>query len=356
MYHYRNPLSEPSPIWKCIIPGGDALTVFLKQSGGNPNEVLDSMQSAAYLAFLTLDEVEAKFELQNVGGLPVHILAAQSSCGCAEPKVHPTTIVPGNVGYVEVRALPRQVGEKLATITLRTDSPSTPEVLLRVRIIGKRASPFLLQAGGQLAYMGDLSRSDTRQITAINIESESSHSKPPIVKTDLSFLEIGPPILKEKPYTGAGTVQREYVYQVNLSADPPLGDFSGEVLVVDPWDPLHVERVLVHGQSLPPLRALPSRIILRVDKTSNNRDIKAEFLILSKDPAPDLLVEAEGGGELPVTVSRLTSREDGRLVSFAVSLKPGPIEEAEFNIIVRRPSRSIDRLVIPVAVRTEDGR
>ena len=79
------------------------------------------------------------------------------------------------------------------TVNLTTDSASTPVVHLLFRMLGTRRPPFLLQAGVDLAYVRESFKDDVRQIVAIAIVPFSSKSEPPIIKTDLPFLKIGPP-------------------------------------------------------------------------------------------------------------------------------------------------------------------
>jgi hypothetical protein len=97
-----------------------------------------------------IDEAGASFEIENVGERPIRIIGVESSCGCSTTKVTPDFLPPGQQGIVEVRATPFAVGERLLTVNLRTDSPLTPVVGLRLRILGWRSPPFLLQSGGDL--------------------------------------------------------------------------------------------------------------------------------------------------------------------------------------------------------------
>jgi len=305
---------------------------------------------------LSIDEASAKFEIENVGGRPVRIIAVQSSCGCAEPKVQPMTIEPGMIGIVEVRALPLQVGEKLAIVTLQTDSPSTPEVVLQLRVIGGRRPPFLLQAGGELTWTGGFSKTDTRIISATTVDLQVSKRQPPIVKSLSSFLTVGPPTFDEAPYTKPGIVQRRYVYEVKFNSDPPAGFFSDGVLVIDPWDPQHVERIVVHAESLPPLRVIPSRTVLYLDKGPESREARADFLIFTANPSPDLELELEGGKESPLVISPMQWVEKGRRAAFSVGVKPGRTPEGVFSVIIRRHSSPTERVVVPVSLRAESVR
>lgn len=306
-------------------------------------------------AFST-DEAFAKFELENRGGLPVRILDMQSSCGCLAPKIETMTIEPGKVAVVEARALPIDVGEKLATVILRTDSPLTPEVVLQLRMIGGRRPPYLLQAAGELTWMGDEAQGSRRTIAATNVEWADSRHEPPKLECTLPFLKVGSPDFEEEPYTKPGVVQRRYIYQIGFVSKPPLGVFSGEVRVFDPWDPRHVERILIHGETFPPIRVFPSRMVLRLRTGDETRDVKADFLVRTAEPAPDLTLEAERAEESPLLVGSLRWVEEGRRATFSVGVKQGRAREGVFPVVIRRPSSPTERVVVPIALRVEDER
>ena len=305
---------------------------------------------------LSSDEAFAKFELENLGGLPVRILAMQSSCGCMEPKIQTTTIEPGKIVVVEVAPLPLDVGEKLAAVTLRTDSPLTPEVVLQLRMIGGRRPPYLLQAAGELTWMDGGVKAGQRTIVVTSIEWADSKREPPILECTLPFLKVGFPDFEEEPYTKPGVVQRRYTYQVGFVSDPPRGAFSGEVKVPDPWDPRHVERIVVHGETLAPLRVFPSRMVLHLRKGSETREVKADFLVCAAEPAPDLTLEAGGAEESPLLVGNMKWVEEGRRATFSVGVKQGRAREGVFPVVIRRPSSPTERVVVPISLRMKDER
>ena len=93
---------------------------------------------------LSIDAAGAKFEIENVGGTPVRILEVESTCGCATPKLSTKIITPGGVGFVEVKATPIRVGEKVAGITLRTDSPISPALTLLLIVKGSSRPPSMV--------------------------------------------------------------------------------------------------------------------------------------------------------------------------------------------------------------------
>ncbi len=343
--------------------GGSALAARYLGRAASPGKLVPQQElliwrSPVEKAFRLLksDEAEAKFVLGNVGGTSVRILKVETSCGCATPKIEPTTIAPGKNGTVEVQAAPLQSGEKMVSITLHTDSSLSPTVVLSLRIIGSRLPPFMGQAKGELSFLGDDSATEVRKIFADTVELKGSPPTSPIVKNELPFLEISHPVLEaDEPYTTPDTVHRRYVYEAKLASEVPSGSFSGDVFVIDPWDSNHVELIRVHGEALPPLRVFPSRAILRVEKAQGGEGPVAKFMILSKTPALDLVVESEGNEDSPFSVGRLMTTEEGRRTSFSVSLKPGLARSGIFNLVVHRPS-SKDRVIVPIAVRAGDDR
>jgi hypothetical protein len=200
---------------------------------------------------LSTDEARATFELENVGGTPVRILGVETSCGCATPEIGSKTIPPGKVGIVEVRATPLQIGERMAFITIQTDSPSSPNIVLRLHIVGSRRPPFMAQARGELNYIGDVPVGDLGKIYAYNMELAGSAPRPPLVKSDVSFVEIGPAkLLEEQPYDGPDVVSRKYVFDARVVRDPSVDKFAGTIVLIDPWDPEHVERTRFHGEGV----------------------------------------------------------------------------------------------------------
>ena len=203
-------------------------------------------------------EAQARFHIDNVGGSPVRIIAVETSCGCATPTVRPGVIPPGKTGTVEVRAAPLQVGEKVATFTLKTDSKSTPEVVLRLHVIGSRRPPFFAQGGGDLSFGDGDSPAEGRKLYAFNVELKGTNPTPPLVTSELPFLKVGAAELIDERYAGEpGAVTRKYAYDAKLAPGHLTERFAGDLRVIDPWDPRHSEVVRVHCVAVPDLRAIP---------------------------------------------------------------------------------------------------
>ena len=341
--------------------GGSALAARYLGRPASPGKLVPQQElmiwrSPVEKAFRLLksDEAQAKFVLGNVGGTSVRILKVETSCGCATPKIEPTTIAPGKNGTVEIQAAPLQIGEKMVSITLHTDSLLSPTVVLSLRIIGSRLPPFMGQANGELSFLGDDSAQDVRTISVDTVELAGSKPTPPIVKNTLPFLKISDPVVKvDEPYTTPDSVHRKYLYEATLNSEVPSGVFSGEFFVVDPWDSNHMERVVLHGETLPPLRIVPSRAILQVEKAREGKKPFAKFMILSKTPTSDMIVASEIKKESPLDIGRLIMEDGGKRGAFSVTLKPGPARAGIYNILVGRFS-SPDRIVVPIAVRVGD--
>jgi hypothetical protein len=94
----------------------------------------------------------ARFTLSNPGGSPVAVTAVESSCGCATAVVRPPVLPSFSNGTLEVDVTPFAYGERIVWILVRSDSAATPEVRLRVKVIGSRRPPMLLSASGELVF------------------------------------------------------------------------------------------------------------------------------------------------------------------------------------------------------------
>jgi hypothetical protein len=248
------------------------------------------------------------------------------------------------------RATPLQFGERTAFITLHTDAPPSPEIVLKLHIVGSRRPPFMGQARGELNYIGDVPVGDLGKIYAYNMEHAGSTPSPPIVKCEALFVEVGPAkLLEENPYEGPDFVTRKYVFDARVARDPLVDQFAGTILVIDPWDAEHVERTRFHGEILPPLRAIPSRIILHL-KNSHDQHAGATIVVKSKSPARKFVVSLEGSKETPLTIGEIITADGGRMASFRVALRAGQSEEGEYKIHIGTASGT-DRVTVPVSVR-----
>jgi hypothetical protein len=230
----------------------------------------------------------------------------------------------------------------------------TPNVTLRLRTLGWREPPFLLKAAGDLVYKGYSFVGDTREIHAITVESGSSEKTPPVVTTDLRFLRISPAAMTERPDSDPNVVQRTYRYRVTFSCPPPRA-FSGEVRVVDPWEPGATQRIYVQGDVLPALQVSPSRIVFGGTSSADRSVLSARLLVRSRFPVPQISAVAEPNSarEIAVTRDRLEQDSCGAQFTIQVRRPDGP-QGREFKIVIRPEPDSREQVVVPVLV--QDGR
>ena len=178
-----------------LIVGGSRLTAGYFGRHAAPGKLVPRQEVMIWRSpvekefrLLKPDEADATFVVENVGDTSVRILEVETSCGCAKPKIEPTTIAPGKSGTVEVQATPLQIGEKMVSITLHTDSTLSPTIILSLRIIGSRLPPFMGQAKGELSFFGDDPATDLREVFVDTVELKGSSPTAPIVKNGLAFL------------------------------------------------------------------------------------------------------------------------------------------------------------------------
>jgi hypothetical protein len=298
---------------------------------------------------LSRDEAVAKFELENIGGRPVKILSTKTSCGCMEPHVETPIVEPGKLAVIEVRALPVEIGEKTATVIVYTDSPLTPDIVLNVRRVGWRQPPYLLEAPAELTWPGGFSMSDKRTITVTTVESADMPRRPPLLECSLPFLKLDVKDFAEEPYTRPDVVQRHYLHSVSFVWSPPPGVFSGDVVVIDPWDSSHKLRIVVHGERFAHLRAIPSRLLLHRIVQEADAPFR-EFTVYCGEQSNDLEVAQDGDLGSPLIVRPIEWLEVGRRGVVRVGVKAGETRQGTFSVVLRRSSSS-ERLVVPVLLQ-----
>jgi hypothetical protein len=248
-------------------------------------------------------------------------------------------------------------------VILLTDSAETPEVNLRVRLMGKKpdgekrsnhSPPYLFSAYGDLTYTGSLSESDVREVTVLTWQNTGHHEEA-ILTSNLPFLQLDLLRFEERISTQPEFSLVKHIYSVRFTSIPS-SPFEGEILVVDPWDESRRQQVGVFGDVHGPFSVLPPRLVLC--RTSSAEDGGRAILQVGHQgsgPAP--VVEPEGGATNPLNVRPLASDETGTS-RFEVRLGPveGQKQEGMFRLIVRPSPESSERIVVPVKILNGCGR
>jgi hypothetical protein len=164
---------------------------------------------------------QVSFVLDNVGGRPVRIHSVESGCGCARPVVRPEVVAPGQAAVVDVTAMAIPVGQKVALIKLRTDSPIKPEVPLTLTIVGTRKPPFLFLLEGEAVFRGDYVTGMGREIAVLTVESHDKGAGPALT-TDLPFLRLAPKGVEVKTLHRAGHFSSEVEVRRRIDRTSPV--------------------------------------------------------------------------------------------------------------------------------------
>lgn len=81
------------------------------------------------------DEVRAKFDFRNAGKSPVTILGVTTSCGCTVANAETSTVSAGEKSNIQALfTIGDRHGRQEKKITISTDDPDNPEIVLMFKI------------------------------------------------------------------------------------------------------------------------------------------------------------------------------------------------------------------------------
>jgi hypothetical protein len=115
---------------------------------------------------------EATFSLVNRGRAAVHVTSLESGCGCTTPRITPTTVQPDGTALVTAIGTPLSSGERTVAITVHTDSPLSPEIVLHFKMVTDRLPPFITEVAGDFAYDASYSTDEARDFIVNTVESD----------------------------------------------------------------------------------------------------------------------------------------------------------------------------------------
>jgi hypothetical protein len=284
------------------------------------------------------------------GGGVVHITSVESGCGCTIPSVRPTTVEPDGTAVVSVVGTPLDSGVRTVAITVHTDSPLSSEIILRFKMITDRIPPFITAVAGDFAYPEGYSADDVREFVVTSIES-GSQDKIPIVQTDLSFLSVSQPTVRENPFDESSLKQRTYTYRITFNAKSVEGSFVGRIWAVDPWTGIKADGVLASHTAPRPLRVSPSRVTLSV--RADGEIGRAEIVVLTKRPMAELVVEPANGGSGAIEVLEIKSDTTTRLRRFLIRAKrAGVTGMKDVAVLIKENADARESVLIPVVFRS----
>jgi hypothetical protein len=263
----------------------------------------------------------------------VTIRQVGSGCGCAKPRLD-RSILPARASTsLWVDVTPIEHGGRTIAIEVESDSPITPLLALELKVQGWRKPPYVQ------SILGDLTFRDDRPGTALAFEVSSlcisGDDKPLQLSCSLPCIELARVAVtrKEGP-DGSHQVLRIERFEAKLASPPPDESLIGEVFVDDPWN--HGRRLTlpVRFDVPPPVRVLPSRIVLNT--RNDNIPSTAALLVLGREDLPEEFEVVPRNPDAPLLVVRAAlANRSKRVAKYTVTLKPGISRPGSFGLIVR---------------------
>ena len=247
----------------------------------------------------------------------------------------------GGHGLNHVRVKPPSVGERLLTVTVRTNSRVTPEVPLRIRVLGGRRPPFLFDVEGVLTFTESNRACELRVRTLQDAES----NVPLSISADSQRISIQAEGFTNEPYGETRFVLRTYRYRVSLAHDWETGAIYGLVLVADPWDPQRLKQVPYSGRVTPAVRFFPShpRLVRNLGESASPHVL---LVVLTRDPLPQVHLEPLEGSLPGLTIQREVGAGSSKCHKFVLTasaegkLRAGVSRSAFASRRTARPWRS----------------
>lgn len=314
----------------------DSLT---RAAAGRLQAVVPSLtwQSPSTEGLADTTATNPRFELRNVGARPVRINSVVPQCACAEQILSADLVKPNESVFLTIRPRPMQFGDKRVAIELITDSPESPVVTVSLLVLGAEKPPFLWSLSGNLTFR-DFAVGDEAEIEVSTVEPSRESGPEPVLESDLPFLRFRRGDSSVKPHGDSeDTFIRTTSYDVEIASTPPDDSFFGEVRVADPWRPDRFKSLSVRGESSPPIRVVPARLVVR-----SAADLPKTFLVRSRDPGGACSVRAEpAGDDNPFLVKPVDVDPDGRVARFNLGWSPGQsARPGVYQIEISSPSEA----------------
>mgnify|MGYP000895506572 CR=1 FL=1 len=211
--------------------------------------------------------LEATFQVKNGGGRPVNILRIEKSCGCTQPRIAPSSqIAPSQWARLIAMVDPPLHGERRVELTLTTDSPITPRVLITITIQVERTPPYLTNVLGDLSFRSraDFLEGRTLEIHGITTKGDE---RDPVVECNLTgalLQQVSAHDVGESRDANDLFHFRIWRYSLSFPTESLTGEAVGFVRILDPWNPLAPVRSL--GVSLSPepdFVVVPQRLVFK---------------------------------------------------------------------------------------------
>ncbi|OJW08337.1 MAG: hypothetical protein BGO49_13120 [Planctomycetales bacterium 71-10] len=296
--------------------------------------------------------VLAPYELTNDGDVPIRIIKVESSCNCSAPKVEPWTVEPGGKAIVYTETKRPPLGERVVSFTIHTDSQVSPTLNLHLKVASDRKPPYLSGVRGDANFQGSPGVGDRSEIVVYTL-SEREVDREPKVLVHPAGLGLACTLIGSNASRADGLQiwQHEYQYKLEFDKAPPPGISTGEIVVEDPWDPKHLERLPVYINNKNGLQLFPSTVSLA---RADPHDDSCEAKIVVKGGAVDSIAATSAGGRSSdaLILEKSQGAEDSGVSFITVRLRAGrEILDGEHRIRVKGASG--EEVEAVVMIRTE---
>jgi hypothetical protein len=198
-------------------------------------------------------KAEQSFPFKNIYKERLHISAVRSSCGCTKPMAESAWVESGETSQILAQFNTRSfIGTKSAVITVVFDQPYYAEVQLTVS--GTIRSDIVTEPGA--AQFGDVPVGETREIPIRLSYAGRSDWQVTDVRGASDSLEVS--MVRSQGRRG----EVQYVLNVRLKQDAPIGDLQDELVVVTNDLKNSTFSLPVSARIVPPVSITPRYVTL----------------------------------------------------------------------------------------------
>lgn len=283
----------------------------------------------------------------NVGDAPLEVLDVITSCGCTMPTKPKSPLAPGESDVMTLSYHSGQrVGADNQTITLKTNDPTQPSVV--IRIVGEVKRVYELAPRDGLVF-GQLYRNsgETRRVTITN------HYEAPLLLALKKDQDFGPFHVDLK------VLELGQRYELSATTRPPLavGRHQTYIELETGLEVLPEIKSIVYGFVQPPVTVRPAKLFWpRSYPTEMKR-------ILHVAHAPDHPIEVTGAranvDAIKVEVERAlpaTDRSSSPAFKISVTIPPAdrmpPDVDLQIEITTNSTEPECQKLIVPIQIIT----
>jgi hypothetical protein len=255
------------------------------------------------------------FKFTNVGPGTLNILEAKGSCGCTVPALAKKTYAPGESGSIKVEFNPHnRRGPQHTTVTVTTDDPQHPTVILEIKSEVKPVVSF----EPQMIAIGVTPRG-TPKTFSTKIVSRVMDLKFLSATPNLGMLEakLGEP--KQVEVNGEKMI--EVPLDVTVKGDAAVGPVVGNVSVRTS-DPNRILNLMVSGEVTGDVQVVPANV--QLGRLAFNQPINHVVRLMSRNGKPFKIVKITEQTKMSPFFSdaSTTEREVKAVIEEDTSVKP----------------------------------